>query len=221
MTERALLDTNMLIYREAATVVRQNIGLVFNWLDCLGYVKLVHPVSVAEINQHQDERVRRSFRAKLASYRLIQAPAAMNPVVQKLSSQRDTTDNARNDSILLNELYCDRADLLITEDRGLARKADVLGIGDRVFTIDAFLEKVTAEHPDFVEYEILSVEKTLFGRVNVSDGFFDSFRLDYPGFDKWFNRKSEESVYVCRQDDKIVAFLYLKTEDEREPYHDM
>ena len=44
---------------------------------------------------------------------------------------------------------------------------------------------------------------------------------DYPGFDKWFNKKSEESVYVCRSEEKIVAFLYLKREDETEPYPDI
>jgi predicted nucleic acid-binding protein len=53
---RALLDTNILIHREAAVVVRQNIGLVFNWLDRLDYEKCVHPVSVEEIEQHAAER---------------------------------------------------------------------------------------------------------------------------------------------------------------------
>ena len=34
---RALLDTNILIHREAAVVVVQNIGLLFKWLDRLHY----------------------------------------------------------------------------------------------------------------------------------------------------------------------------------------
>jgi hypothetical protein len=32
---RALLDTNILIHREAFVVVRQEIGLIFNWFDQL------------------------------------------------------------------------------------------------------------------------------------------------------------------------------------------
>lgn len=221
MPTRVLLDTNILIHREAPVVVRDNIGQLFNWLDRLGCVKCVHPVTAGEIGQHQDARVRRSFQAKIAAYHVLQTPAAMTPSVQALSDETDTTQNDRNDSIILNELYVQRVDMVITEDRGLTRKADRLGIGDRVFTIDGFLEKVTAENPGLVDYAVLSVRQTLLGNVNIGDTFFDSFRSEYPGFDQWFNRKAEEPAYVCMDGDRLVAFLYLKTEDEREPYGDI
>lgn len=218
---RALLDTNILIHREAAVIVRQDIGLVFNWLDKLGYEKCVHPVCLEEIERHEDERVRRSFAAKIASYRILRAPARMAPKTQALSAALDSTENDKNDSKMLNELFSDRVDLLITEDRGIFRKAEMLGIADRVFTIDAFLEKVVAENPDLIEYRVLAVRRTLFGNLDVSDLFFDSFRHYYPDFDRWFNRKSEEPVYVCFEGDRLVAFLYLKIEHEREPYPDI
>lgn len=218
---RALLDTNILIHREAALTVRQDIGPVFSWLDRLGYQKCVHPVSIGEIEQHKDERVRRSFAAKLASYHLLQAPASIAPEIQALSNELDNTDNDRNDSTVLNELFVGRVDLLITEDRGIIRKAEQLGIQDRVFTIDSFLEKVVAENPELIEYKVLSVRKAIFGNVNLSDSFFDSFRRDYPDFDRWFNRKSDEPAYVCLDGEKVVAFLYLKVEDECEPYSDI
>jgi len=121
---RALLDTNILIHREAATVVRQDIGILFNWLDRLAVQKWVHPVSVEEIFQHQDDRVRRSFAAKLASYHTIQAIAPLAPEVMAVSHALDVTDNDRRDSVILNELYVGHADILITEDRGISRKAE-------------------------------------------------------------------------------------------------
>lgn len=218
---RALLDTNILIHREAPVVVRQNIGLVFNWLDRLGYDKCVHPESIGEIERHNDAHVRASFMAKLASYRTIQAPAPLNPAVQSLSAQLDSTENDIIDSKILNELYAERVDLIISEDRGITDKAKLLGIGDRVFDIDSFLEKVTAENPSLVDYRVLSVRKTLFGNVNISDTFFDSFRMEYPDFDRWFNQKSEEAAYVCYEAQRLAAFLYLKVEDERESYVDI
>jgi GNAT superfamily N-acetyltransferase len=50
--------------------------------------------------------------------------------------------------------------------------------------------------------------------VPVSDGFFDTLRADYPGFDDWLRRKSEDSAYVARRDDGgLDGFLYLKRED--------
>jgi predicted nucleic acid-binding protein len=218
---RVLLDTNILIHREAAVVVRQDIGVLFNWFDRLGYEKCVHPVSVEEIGRHEDERVRRSFAAKIASYRTLTAPGRMAPEIQSLSGTLDSTENDRNDSRILNEVFTGRVDLLITEDRGIFRKAEQLQISDRVFTIDAFLEKVVAENPGLIEYQILSVRKLPFGNIDVTDPFFDSFREDYPDFDRWFNRKDEETAYICFQGDHLAAFLYLKTESEREPYPDI
>ena len=218
---RALLDTNILIHREAPVVLRQNIGIVFRWLDRLRYEKCIHPESIREIERHDDQRVRNAFRAKLASYRTIQAPAPLTPAVQSLSNQLDSTENDLVDSKILNELAAGRVDLILSEDRDLHNKAELLGIGDRVFDIDSFLEKVTAENPDLVDYRVLAVKKTLFGNVNVRDRFFDSFRREYPGFDRWFSQKSEEAAYVCYEGQELEAFLYLKIEDKRESYADI
>ncbi len=50
--------------------------------------------------------------------------------------------------------------------------------------------------------------------VPVSDGFFDTLRADYPGFDDWLRRKAAESAYVARREDGgLDGFLYLKLED--------
>jgi predicted nucleic acid-binding protein len=218
---RALLDTNILIHREAPVVVRQDIGILFGWLDRLGIEKWIHPSSVEDISRHGDRRVRRSFAAKLASYRAIEVVAPITPELQTISATLDLTENDRMDTAILNELSAGHADVLITEDRGIARKAEQLGISDRVFTIDAFLEKVTAENPALIDYRVPSVKKVLCGDVEVADTFFDSFRADYPDFNNWFVRKSQEPGYICFQGETIVAFLYLKIENEREPYPDV
>jgi predicted nucleic acid-binding protein len=141
---KALLDTNIVIHREAAVIVHGNIGALFSWLDKLGYEKCIHPLTVAEIRKHKDERVRNSFLAKMASYRELKAPASIQSAIQTLSDAQDQTESDRNDTRILNELYAARVDILITEDRALAKKAGVLGLGDRVFTIDSFLEKAIA-----------------------------------------------------------------------------
>jgi len=218
---RALLDTNILIHREAATVVREDIGTLFQWLDRLNVEKWIHPVTIEEIEGHEEERIRRSFAAKLASYRTILAPAALAVEVETLGAEVDRTVNDQRDTLILNEVFVGHADVLISEDRGIAKKAARLGVADRVFTIDAFLEKVTAENPSLVDYRVLSVRKMFFGNVNIADPFFDSFRAEYDGFDRWFARKSQEPAYVCFAGQGVVAFLYLKVEDQREPYPDI
>ncbi len=219
---RVLLDTNILIHREASTVVRRNIGNVFFWLDKLKHDKCAHPVSVAEIAKHKDEKVRNSFAAKLQSYNILKTTAPMSKEAAQFAA-KDKTENDGNDTIIVNEVHAGRVDLLITEDRGIHTKAGVLGIEDRVFTIDAFLEKVTAENPTLVDYKVLAVKKTVFGAVDITSEFFDSFRQDYGGtaFNKWFARKADETAYVCFEGTELVAFLYLKVEGPEENYSDV
>lgn len=218
---RILLDTNVLIHREAATVRKPEVGVLFGWLDKLGIEKCIHPLSLAEIRSHDDQRVVNSFNIKLSSYVQLQTLAPESPPIEALRKS-DSSTNSHNDTSILKELYAKRVDFLLTEDRGIHAKARLLGVSDKVFTIDDFLEKVTAEHPELTTYKVLSVKRVRFGQLNLVDSFFDSFRSDYRGFDEWYNRKSDDYAYACCADDaSLLAFLYLKVEDEREPYPDI
>lgn len=212
-----LLDTNVLIHREARTVVREDIGTLFRWLEKLKHEKLIHPASLGEMEKHADAAIVRSLKLKLGSYDVLRTLSADTPGIAALRVA-DKKENDQNDTSLLAEVAADRVDLLITEDRGIHRKADLLGLATRVYTIDAFLEKVTAEHPEQADYKILAIRKRLFGTVNLDEAFFESFRQDYVGFDHWFRRKSNETAYVCTHGDAIVAFLYLKLEEQNENY---
>jgi len=218
---KLLLDTNIVIHREASTIVKAEIGPLFRWLDKLKYQKCIHPLTVQEIEKHGNKKVKRSFAIKLDSYYQLKTLAPIHGEVQELMDRVDKNENDIIDSNLLNEVYCQRVDFLLTEDRKAHRKAKELGIDDRVYTIDGFLEKITAENPSLVDYKILAVQKEHFGNINIQDPFFDSFREDYPGFDSWFNRKADETAYICRSDENLLAFLYLKIESETENYSDI
>jgi predicted nucleic acid-binding protein len=218
---KILLDTNIVIHREAATIINEDIGVLFRWLDNLHYTKCIHSITIEEIEKHQDPKVRKSFEVKLGNYNVLKTKAPMSEEVRTVMEPLDKTQNDLNDTVIINELYCGRVDALITEDKKLLNKALLLGIPDRVYTIDGFLEKVTVENPDLADYKVLSVRKSLFGNIDLSDEFFTSFKEDYPGYEKWFNKKAEETVYVCLSDGKPIAFLYLKVEGKSEDYTDL
>src|ERR1700730_12954648 len=91
---RVLLDTNILIQREASRVVRDDIGILFHWLDRLGYAKCVHPLSVAEITSHQDPTVVRTMIAKLQSYVQLKTTAPDSAKLQEIRTKYDR-DQAR------------------------------------------------------------------------------------------------------------------------------
>ncbi len=218
---KILLDTNIVIHREAVTVINEDIGVLFKWLDNLHHTKSIHPVTAEELGKHEDPKVRKSLELKLSNYNILKTKAPIADQVSGIGNRLDENQNDRNDTLIINEVYCGRVDALITEDKKLLRKAALLGLADRVYTIDAFLEKVTAENPDLADYKVLAVQKELFGNLDLADEFFASLKEDYREFKKWVNRKADETVYVCRSEGKLIALLYLKVEGKDEDYVDI
>lgn len=217
---RILIDTNIIIHREASHVINEDIGLLFNWLDKLKFDKCVHPLSIEEISGYQDENVVKTMKIKIDNYNQLKTES----VDDQLIAQIRQTDNSRNDFIdtsIVKEVYNDRVNYLITEDRGIHRKANFLGCSEKVFKIDTFLEKCIAENPELKNYQVLAVKKEYFGNININDVFFDSFKQDYNEFESWFNKKADNISYVCITDGDVKAFLYLKQEGINEPYNDI
>jgi len=217
---KALLDTNIIIHREANRVVSQDIGTLYRWLDRGKYTKCVHSATIDEVKKNSNKETVNVFMVKLDSYEKVEIPSPLNANVERVSHQFDVTDNDKIDTALLNEVYVERVDILITEDKKIHKKAQQLGIQDKVFTIDSFLEKTFAEHPELVDYKVLNVQKIKFGKINLNDTFFDSLKGDYAGFDKWFLKKYDDEAYITinSKNGMLLSFLYLKMEDENENY---
>jgi len=58
-----------------------------------------------------------------------------------------------------------------------------------------------------------NIKHKTFAEIDLQDPFFQSLREDYPGFNDWFRRKSNQYAFVQYEDGKIIGFLYLKVED--------
>ena len=217
---KILLDTNIIIHREANASNDPNIGLLYRWIDHLKHEKYIHKATVEEINKNPNEQTKKTFEIKMKNYKLLSTDIPICDAVAAVSKEQDKNDNDRIDSILLNEVVSERIDFLVTEDKKAHLKARLLNISDKVFSINTFLEKVTNENPKLINYKVLSISEELFGKIDVNDEFFNDFRDDYKNFNKWFIRKSEEPAYVFMQNGKVKAFLYIKVEND-EDYSDI
>lgn len=219
---KALLDTNIIIHRENTRVTNQSIGQLFYWLDKLHYDKLIHPYTVEELRKYKNVQMQELYSIKLDSYVPMKtmAPQTTDFIAALLTTPK--TENDKIDNQLLCEVYSNRVDILITEDKRMREKAVSLGIADRIYSINGFISKSTIENPDLLNYKALAVRKTFIGDVDVNNSFFDSFRDAYPKFNCWFSGKSNEEAYICHNDSgDILGFLYLKTEDTNENYSDI
>ena len=215
---KVLLDTNIVIHRENVKVSNPSIGLLFYWLDKLHYEKCVHPWSVEELKSYKDKNMQELYETRLPAYTILKSVSV--PQEEFLAQlPKEESANDKIDHQLLCEVFNSRVDLLITEDRKLREKAQKLGIGQKVYSINAFVSEKTEEFPELISYKMLSVKKELFGDIDLNDVFFDSPKEAYPDFIPWFNKKSEEEAYVCRTDEGVIkGFLYIKTEDQSENY---
>ena len=218
---KILLDTNIIIHREANKIYKPEIGQLFKWIDNLKYTKYIHPLTVEELERYRDKNALDTMSIKIESYNLLKHQAPLGEKILEVSKSIDNRFNDINDTQILNEVYEGRVDFLISEDKKIHLKANLLGISDKVFKIQHFLEKAISENPELVDYKVLAVKKVDFGEVDLKDSFFDSFREDYAEFNDWFNRKSEEPCYVCYSDGNLTAFLFVKIEDENEPYSNL
>lgn len=209
------------MHREASKIYNEDIGQLFRWIESLKYDKVIHQITVDEINRLKNKETLKTMNIKLDAYQTLKTIAPESVEIEAVKEKYDSNANDINDTLILNEVFEDRVNILITEDKKIHKKAKILGIEERVFTINNFLEKVLSENPDLIDYKVLSVQQKYFGDIDISDSFFDTFREDYDGFNGWFKSKSEKIAYVCYYQEKLGAFLYIKTEDESEDYSDI
>ena len=81
---RILLDTNIVVHREASKVSNKDIGLLFRWLDRLKYEKCIHPITISEIKTYKDSEVVDTMKIKLESYNILKTTASDLPQIVDL-----------------------------------------------------------------------------------------------------------------------------------------
>lgn len=218
---KILLDTNIIVYREASRIYNNAIGDLFYWFNKLHHDTIISPLSIAEIEKYADKEVVKTFKEKIKSYIVLPTVSTMPNDYKEQLVSLTKNENDEIDNNILYELLKGRVDLLITEDKKIKDKAKILKIEDKVYNIEDFLYKCKKENPELINYRVLSVVKKRFGDIDINDEFFNNFINDYNGFKAWFNKKQDEYAYVCYQDDKLLGFLYIKKEDINENYNDI
>lgn len=218
-----LLDTNIVIHRESNNNVSYEVVKLFKILDELKINKIVDNSILNELEKYADKLVKESMKMKINAYEIISSLKVDDSNFEHIISKYSLDENSKIDNQILFQVYSGRVNYLITNDKGILRKAKDLYMGDCVFSTYDFLKKIEELYPTLIDYPILSIKLTRIGELNFSDDFFDSLREDYNGveFNNWLKRKSNEKAYVFRKEGKIRGFLYLKIEEENEDYSDI
>ena len=223
---KVLLDTNIIIHRENNKLTKESIGLLYKWLDKLHYVKCIHKCSIEELHKYKNKEYVELLDVKIKSYEVLDKFDEPNSeFLSKLVGKFPIkNENDKIDNQLLYEVYRQRVSSFITEDNKIIDKAQILGISDKVISIDDFILSCQEKYPELKEYKFNSVYQAKFGQIDVNDEFFNSLRDNYGGikFNEWYVRKSDEKAYVhYNAFNELSGFLYIKIEEKDEQYNDI
>ncbi len=209
---KILLDTNIVVYRESDNVFKENIGYLYNIIDNNpDMVKFIHPVIKTELLQNMYNQKRKQLLERLKSYNLMDKRTKLHPSLINITKSINKDENDAIDDIILNEIYCGNADILITEDKKIKQKSLSLNIANKVQTIEEFIYKNRLIKK--VNHNILDIFKVKMKDLDIEDSFFDDLKINYSGFESWFRRKGEEEAYCYKENGKLLALLFLKNEE--------
>lgn len=216
---RVLLDTNVFIYREDDHVISENLQELLKVMNTAKASIAIHPSSIEDLKSDFDETRKKVMSSKIKTYPFLETP----PDPEKDTSYLDIVKNGikkndKIDNIILYSVYRDAVDFLITEDRGIHKKAAKLGINDRVLLIDEALQifKSLIHKESIIAPPALRTE--IVYNLNYEDPIFNTLKEEYhPEFGDWFKKISREgrkSWVYYRKDGSIGAILIYKFEDE-------
>jgi predicted nucleic acid-binding protein len=216
---RILLDTNTFIYREDDELLTNNIQELSKILNRENFEVLIHPSSLEDIKRDRDERRRDVMLSKIHAYPILDSPPDPNKNIEYLNKAGiETSIHDRIDNEILYSVYKDAVDFLITEDRGIHKKARDLNINDRVLLID---DAVRIFRDIYKEGRVVTppaLKEDYVYNLDLNDPIFDSLKDEYPEFEDWFKKISKDprKCWVhYRENGKIGALLIYKFEDDQ------
>ncbi len=190
---RILLDTNIIIpLEDSSRALHASFGDFVRLANIHKHTLLVHPSSLDDIERDPDEERQKISLSRFRKYTLL-TPPPEPPSEEELTTYdlTQSNDNDRVDNEILFSIYRDAANILITEDRGLHKKAGRLGVSGRVHYLQqavAFLKRIHASIP----VSLPNIEELALYQIDVALPFFDSLREDYPEFDDWYKAKARD-----------------------------
>jgi GNAT superfamily N-acetyltransferase len=204
---RFLLDTNVLIpLQDSYQVLESNLANFVRLAGVGGHQLLYHPATVEDFRRDSDVTRRQRNLQRLAQYSALDQPAKC-PWSTAALSPNDLCDNE-----ILYALECDAVHALVTEDRGMHAKARAHGLADRIYTIQTAEDWLRRLHEPRQVFLPNIDDMPMHGLTPIlNDSFFESLRLGYPGFDKWFRDKAREDrrAWVYRDLDGALGALCI------------
>lgn len=199
---RILVDTNIIIpLEDSSHVLSESLSRLSRLAHDNGHQLIVHPASYDDINRDSNIQRRTISLSRIKKYSTLLNAPVLSDVERDQLGLREADENDRSDNQILYAIYKDAANILISEDRGIHKKATAIGIGARIHYIQqgtTFLEHLHTR----VAIAFPNIEEVPLHHLDLASHFFDSLRAGYPDFDDWYRcaARSGRLAWVHRDD---------------------
>lgn len=217
MIENALIDTNIIIHLEDDKVIDAKLANALSLGRKNGVHFLFHEECLlADIDNDKNQARKAKIISKAMKYERLENPLDPSPEFCDVFPKKKKNDEIDNHQ--LYQVFRNRVDIFITEDRGIKSKAKVLGLEERVLHVNEAIallgkefEVTIPRHPVLYVGPVSQIEKYF------KSDFFESLRNDYPNLDKWLQKcvGNNRQCYWWEGDGRLGALLIYK---EREQY---
>lgn len=208
---RLLVDSNVIITLEdSSRALEPHYARLTELCGAHGHQLLIHPASRTDLNRDENTARRQITESRFRRHPVLDSPPRFSPEISLHDLDNDGVDRE-----LLYAVERDAVAILVTEDRGIHRKAKAQGIAERVHYVQqavSWLERLHAVRA--VAFH--NIRDVPIHNFVLSDPFFDSLRAGYIGFDDWFRRSAQSGrrawAYVPERDTPSAICIY-KRED--------
>jgi ribosomal protein S18 acetylase RimI-like enzyme len=211
-----LIDTNILIGLEDDHAVNPAYARFLSLSTKHKIDVFVHAAAMDDIARDKDLRRRKISVSKLNKYRVLSKRRGLTETDLAKDFGTLKKPNDVVDATLLNALKIGAADFLVTQDKGLHQRAlrHSTDMARRVlFISDAADLLVQTYEPK--EVPIRHVSEVAAHTIDHEEGFFDSLRDGYRGFDDWWNDKcikQRRPCWVVYEDENLAGLIVRKDE---------
>ena len=214
---KLLLDANILIALEDPRVVPPGVAALAQKSQLYSIAMFLDEACIEDIKRDPNLMRREATLSKLEKF-----PVLLGVAHRPLSEQvtRYGAINNRNDWCdvqMLDTLDLGIVDFLVTEDRGILRRATNAGLRGRVFTVQDALGWIQRTFEP-KEFRLRYIVSRKVHQIDGNDAIFVGIRQDYPLFDEWLAkcRRAHRDCWVVEIAGQLAGLVIYKTETHAE-----
>jgi hypothetical protein len=215
--KKLLIDTNIIIGLEDHKEIDRKFSSLLQECQANNIEIWVHEISRRDIERDKDINRQKIILSKIHKFPELKGIPIPERIILEQHYGKINNDNDYVDVVLLHTLYVhdgNAVDFLVTEDSGLHKRANALGIGNRVFRVEDALVWLSDKY-DRASISLPFIEEKGCHQIPEDDDIFLSLRDDYDGFRNWFNRicvRTHRECWTINFSDEIAAIAIRKDE---------